>query len=295
MQNCTSLNYSLSMVVICMSKSPNIPISKMNYEQLRDTVQLLSDELALFKHKYEDSINNLDYNNMSAVLIKEKDTMKAQITVTADAIKTMVSDTDLQLELEKYSTIEQTAEEIELAVIRLDASTDNKLKEYSTITQMADKISMAVNAAFSNPEEVEYFDETVADEGIVYYEKSSELYWYYDGNAWEGSIKANFGSVFTQTTDGFVLDGKKAIFTGVIYLTDNGGNSKFAITHDESQDYGESVTIRGTSADSYPIIMGDYSNNVYIGTYADGHLVATQGWVEEYFAGGSGSGYAVFG
>lgn len=161
MQNCTSLNYSLSMVVICMSKSPNIPISKMNYEQLRDTVQLLSDELALFKRKYEDSINNLDYNNMSAVLIKEKDTMKAQITVTADAIKTMVSETDLNGALEKYSTIEQTAEAITSTVTAEYVNTligggyVTNAMMMSQIQQTSEQILLSVSTEYETKENAE--------------------------------------------------------------------------------------------------------------------------------------------
>lgn len=183
MQNCTSLNYSLSMVVICMSKSPNIPISKMNYEQLRDTVQLLSDELALFKRKYEDSINNLDYNNMSAVLIKEKDTMKAQITVTADAIKTMVSETDLNGALEKYSTIEQTAEAITSTVTAEYVNTligggyVTNAMMMSQIQQTSEQILLSVSTEYETKADLEeklkdYATITLTRDGISAYVQS---------------------------------------------------------------------------------------------------------------------------
>lgn len=194
MQNCTSLNYSLSMVVICMSKSPNIPISKMNYEQLRDTVQLLSDELALFKRKYEDSINNLDYNNMSAVLIKEKDTMKAQITVTADAIKTMVSETDLNGALEKYSTIEQTADAIK-TVVSKGANLDEAI-EIETLEDATD-----ITATYVIQEK--------AEDGTLL----SETYYYYNDltKQWEILSGDSLYTVFEQTAEGFNLKGNVVI------------------------------------------------------------------------------------
>lgn len=186
-----------------MSKSPNIPISKMNYEQLRDTVQLLSDELALFKRKYEDSINNLDYNNMSAVLIKEKDTMKAQITVTADAIKTMVSETDLDGILKNYSTITQTAEAIQ-TVVSKGANLDEAIK-ITSIDQATDKDAIYV---------IQSYDAV----GNV----TGEKYYYYNNltNTWELLSGDSIYTVFEQTADGFSLRGNTVI-DGSVVVTKN--------------------------------------------------------------------------
>ena len=91
-------------------------IEKMNFKELRREVQLLRDELAIFKRKYEDAIYNLDSDNFGKSFTVEQNNMKAQIKVTADAITTMVSDTDLATALEQYSKITQTAKAIQTVV-----------------------------------------------------------------------------------------------------------------------------------------------------------------------------------
>lgn len=128
----------------------DIPISKMNDKQLRNAVQLLYDELAIFKRKYEDAIHNLDSDNLGKSFTVEQNKMKAQIKITADAISSMVSETDLENELSNYSTITQTAAQIELAVISVGNATDEKLKSYSTISQTADAITNTVTAEYVN-------------------------------------------------------------------------------------------------------------------------------------------------
>ena len=70
-------------------------IDKMNFKQLRNEVQLLRDELAIMKRKYEDAIYNIDESNFSSKIIQERDNMKAEISVTADEIKTKLSKEDL--------------------------------------------------------------------------------------------------------------------------------------------------------------------------------------------------------
>ena len=48
-------------------------INKMDFKQLRNEVQLLRDELAMFKRVYEDAIYNIDIDNLSTRIVKEKD------------------------------------------------------------------------------------------------------------------------------------------------------------------------------------------------------------------------------
>lgn len=131
----------------------DMDINKMSFKQLKNEVQLLRDELAIFKRKYEDAIYNLDNDNFGKSIIVEKNNMKAQITVTAEKIQTKVSKTDLAGELEKYSTITQTAEKIELAVKAIENSTDKKLEKYSTITQTAEMIQTKVSEVESDVKE----------------------------------------------------------------------------------------------------------------------------------------------
>ena len=88
-------------------------IAKMNDKQLRTEVQLLRDELAIMKRKYEDILYNLDTDNFSSRFVKEQGDMKTAIEITAEGIKTKVSKDELQ------SEISQVADEISLSVSAL--------------------------------------------------------------------------------------------------------------------------------------------------------------------------------
>ena len=110
-------------------------ISTMNDRQLRNEVQLLRDELAIMKRKYEDIIYNLDTDNFSSRFVKEQGKMKTAIEVNAKGITTKVSDADFQ------SSKAQTAQKIEMEVKKLTAA-DSELS--SKITQEADKIRSEV-------------------------------------------------------------------------------------------------------------------------------------------------------
>ena len=254
----------------------DLNIARMDFKQLRSEVQQLRDELAVLKRRYEDAIYNLDSDNFSKSFTVEQNSLRAQVSVTAEAIKTMVSDTDLQSELEKYSTIEQTAEQIESAVVRAADSTDEKLKEYSTITQTAEAITETVtkeyiigmtddiyvtNALLSA--EISQSAEEIRLSVSQKYEtkdNAADTYGELRGSISDVSLTASGissrvenletfkTSVFTQTADGFTLDGDKTTFTGVIYLTDNSGSKRFSLFHDESQGY-EQVII-GSSGSS---------------------------------------------
>ena len=250
-------------------------INKMDFKSLRKEVQLIRDELAIMKRKYEDAIYNLDRDNFSKSFTIEQDNMKAQVKITADSIKTMVSNTDLENALTEYSTIEQTSKAITSTVTGEYVKTligeeyvSNAVFE-SNIQQTADSILSAVSSTYET------------QDGAA--EKYSEIQQTAIGITTRVSDLERFKtSVFTQTADGFTLDGEKTTFTGVIYLTDNAGNKKFAFTHDESQGY-DFVSFRGINGVSFPIVIGDsnYGNpNVYIGGIANSDRVATRGWVE---------------
>jgi len=178
-------------------------ISKMNYKELRNEVQLLRDELAIFKRKYEDAIYNLDSDNLGKSFTIEQGKMKAQIQVTADAIKTMVSKTDLLTSLEEYSTITQTAEAIQTVV-----SKGADLGSAITIDSLAEATDIA---------EI-YKIETVNDSGTVI----GETYYYYNTltNTWEVLSGENIYTMFTQTAEGFVLKGN-TIIDGTTTITRN--------------------------------------------------------------------------
>lgn len=116
-------------------------INSMKFKQLRNEVQLLRDELAIFKRKYEDIIYNLDDDNFSGQFLKEKDGMKTAIEVNAEGIKTKVSSGDF----ESYKT--QTADTITSEVKKL---TDADETLSSKITQTANSIESTVKSVVTD-------------------------------------------------------------------------------------------------------------------------------------------------
>ncbi|NLB80112.1 MAG: hypothetical protein GX800_00515, partial [Clostridiaceae bacterium] len=120
----------------------DIPIQGMDFRQLRNEVQLLRDELAITKRKYEDLLYNLDDDNFADYIKKEKENMKTEIKVSAEGIGILVSEV-YPNGVENESSIEVNAREISYKVSAIDV--DNKLVNYSTITQTATAITSAVN------------------------------------------------------------------------------------------------------------------------------------------------------
>ena len=210
-------------------------INKMDFKQLRNEVQLLRDELAIMKRKYEDIIYNLDTDNFSSRFVKEQGDMKTAIEITAEGIKTKVSQEDLDDSLLNYSTIDQTAEKIELAVVSVNDSTDEKLTHYSTIEMTDEQIEMRVGitetdmySLFSITDDaikgivpknisakfessvMPTFNNTTEKEKGMLCEYRGELYYYNDvTNTWKLYPHTDGGviSQFVQTGDGFELTG----------------------------------------------------------------------------------------
>lgn len=131
-----------------ISNTPEPDVADMDFKQLRNKVQSLIDEMARMKRYYEDSINNLDSSNFGKSFAIQQNNMKATIKMAADVIKTAVTEDDLAQELTKYSTISQTAQQIETAVVSINNATDNKLKNYSTVEQTAEQITATVTSEY---------------------------------------------------------------------------------------------------------------------------------------------------
>lgn len=173
-------------------------INKMDFKQLRNEVQLLRDELAVFKRKYEDIIYNLDDDNFSSTLLKEKDGMKTDIKVTAEGIKTKVSKEDMDKELLSYTTLEQTADAIKTQAY---ASADlSSATEISNINQATDKTKTY------------YIKDGNGDKTYYYYNEISKK--------WEEIIGGGIDTVFEQTPTGFKLKGNVKV-DGSCVLTDS--------------------------------------------------------------------------
>lgn len=238
----------------------DLDINKMSFKQLRNEVQLLRDELAIFKRKYEDAIYNLDSDNLGKSFTVEQNNMKAQIKITADAIKTMVSDTDLAAELEKYSTITQTASAIQTVVLK-GAALDEAIK--------IDSLEGAVDT-----EKIYVIQDVDADGKLL-----SEAYYYFNSltKQWELLSGDSIYTVFNQTAEGFSLKGnvmidgnavvtKNLTLSGIVtwdmenspvkaqYSADTdswhdvyaSGDMYMRMTFDGGKSWGEAVKVAGT-------------------------------------------------
>ncbi|MBQ8637147.1 MAG: hypothetical protein IJ423_05670 [Clostridia bacterium] len=161
----------------------DIPISKMNDKQLRNAVQLLYDELAIFKRKYNDAIYNLDSDNLGKSFTVTQNNMKAQLKIAADAIKAAVTEEDLALELKKYSTVEQTAEAITSTVTAEYVNTligggyVTNAMMMSQIQQSSEQILLSVSAEYETKADLEeklkdYATITLTRDGISAYVQS---------------------------------------------------------------------------------------------------------------------------
>ena len=174
----------------------------LEMKKLRNEVQLLRDELAIMKRKYEDIIYNLDTDNFSSRFVKEQDNMKTAIEVTAEGIKTKVSKEDLDGELEEYTTLEQTSRAISSrAYASADLSSAVKIEN---ISQAIDKSKT-------------YYISTTDGNGKV-----TKTYYYYNdiSKEWEEIVGGGIESVFEQTAAGFKLKGNVQV-DGSCILTDS--------------------------------------------------------------------------
>ena len=128
-------------------------VNQMDLKMLRNEVQSLRDELAIMQRKYEDILYNLDDDNFSSQLKKEKDGMKASIKVNADTITSEVAKVTeaTDTKLEQYSTKTQTEEAIKSTVSKeyVDKLLGDTYVTTSTFTQKANEISTTVTDKYN--------------------------------------------------------------------------------------------------------------------------------------------------
>ena len=244
-------------------------IENMDFKALRKEVAYLRDELALFIRKYNDTIMNLDSDNFGKSFSLKQKNMETQIKVTAEGLKTKVSESDLDNKLESYSTIEQTAITIQTTVTG-EFVTSLIGDEYVTNTEMTSQIEQTANSISASVTEVSGRVDDV-----------------------EGGLSdvEEVTSQFIQTPYGFVLDGETTTFTGVIHLTDASGNKESNV-ETKSIFFNNTANISTCENEG---IGGYDSINISAQTlYYNGFEVATQAWVTEN-GGGGGTVVAVFG
>ena len=215
----------------------------MDFKELRNEVQLLRDELAIMKRGYEDLLYNLDDENFSSKIIKEKDGMKTQIEINEKGISTLVSS------LDNYSTISQTNNKIAMVVSKsVSASFVSNVKPTRSNTTDEEKGMIC-----------EY-------DGEYYYYNNVSLSW--NKCPYQNEIK----SLFEQTSDGFNLVGDVSV-KGKILSIDETNYTQMSSTglnvfiYDETQEKWENKIGMGyfSGIHEYPYITlgaGTSSNSL---------------------------------
>ena len=170
----------------------DMDINKMDFKQLRSEVQLLRDELAVFKRKFNDVAYNIDTDNFGKAFTAEHNGMKAQLRVTAESIESVVSD------LVNYSKITQTADMIQSVV-----SKTVDLKNAVAITSL-DKATDTTKI---------YALQEKSGGKVV-----KETYYYYNDvvKRWEIVTGNTINTVFEQTSSGFKMRGNVVISGNLI-------------------------------------------------------------------------------
>ncbi len=199
----------------------------------------LEDIIAKMKRIYDDILENLDESNFSSEMIKEKDDMKASLTVAADKIESVVEKVDGNTA--NISKIEQTAEKIQSTVARYSGDTEElktqitqtaekiesvaedvsgSNERISEIEQTAEKIESTVTNRFGDVVVLDSEDDEKSDRSKVYFYNGTYYYYNALSEEWEETEDEFVKSTFTQTKDGFRLEGDVEI-NGNTYV---GGN-----------------------------------------------------------------------
>ena len=196
-------------------------ISNMNMKQLRNEVQALRDELAIFKRKYEDVIYNLDTDNFSGRFIKEQDNMKTSIEVTAKGIKSMVSKEEM--ESFKESTISQTAEQIKIEVSKVNTATDDKLKSYATTEWTTNAITSTVSETYITDK---IGDKYVSDDTFEQYKVNASSEIQATANGIYVTVMEEVSGEYETKNDAERVYGSLETSISDVYVTANGVRSK---------------------------------------------------------------------
>ena len=240
-------------------------IATMTDKQLRNEVQLLRDELAIMKRKYEDIIYNLDTENFSSRFVKEQGDMRTAIEITAKGIEAKVSKDEMGAFEE--SILSQTSSEIK-ATVKKEIDDGNYVTQ-SDLSLTADGIRATVWETYDSLQS----EFEITTDGI-----STRV----------GKVEnGQFGeyTLFTQSGDTFKFDGKYMLINSAIQIADNSGNHSFSIFHNEGQPYsdGERGTYIGAAGHNAtdPLFLGSETQKVYLYSIGEDNLIATRGWVRE--------------
>ena len=261
----------------------------MDVKQLRNEVQLLRDELAIFKRKYEDLLYNLDDDNFSSRFIKEKGDMKTAIEQTAEEISLQAESIDINSK--NIASLEITSKDIESEVFQ---ENDDGTKT-SRITQTANEITAIVQGDYTDGILNEYFvginispDSIKMINNQTYSEYIGDGLKFYDGEkqteGWAIEPNLNYGGTLNYYVNGgkcysfgSEISGNGYNTTDMVIKALNGARGRFVV--DVSGSGYEEVKFVGLN-----LISGEASSPAI---YANEKLLATQEWVLENGSGGT--------
>lgn len=215
-------------------------IEKMDFKELRTSVQELYDQYVKLKRTLDDALYNIDESNLATTFRKKLNNNESMLKITAESIESRVSYEDLENNLSQYSTIKQTADQIQMSVVQSQEYTDSATEElsstftitadristnvvklnkkvdgnytklYSSLTQTAEAIEIIVGK-----EMTEYFEKTTMPTADNTTDAQKEMLCVYGGQkyyfnkitqTWRG-YNGSVESAFKQTADGFELNG----------------------------------------------------------------------------------------
>lgn len=191
--------------------NPPKDISKMDFKELREEVQLLRDELARMKRGYEDAIYNLDYDNFSSRVMKDQKGMQTSIEQTAEKITLQAE--DIKELSTSMSELKITAGEISATVSENYEDLDGKIASNAAkISVTANSISSIVSKNISA-----YFNSDVAPNemsNVTGAQKAmlclygGKYYYFSDINEkWVEYPAGGLKTMFKQTGERFELTG----------------------------------------------------------------------------------------
>lgn len=234
-------------------------IKDMDFKELRNEVQMLRDELAIMQRKYEDILYNLDNENFSEQIIKEKNGMRTQIEINEEGIKTKVSNEDFN------SAMTQTANLISTKV--------SSSEMWSAIDQTAAEIAMGVSRVITTKFELDEKptanNTTIEQKGMLceatYREGGKTVtkffYWNNVSYEWIEAFSNVIQSQFKQTSDGFELTGDVSVKGKIVSIDEssyaqmsNTGFNLFVYNDDQNK-YENKIGIGYTPGNyNYPYI-----------------------------------------
>lgn len=190
--------------------------NKMTYDQLVREVTSLKGELARMKRTYEDLLYNLDDENFSDYIKREKERMKTEIKVTSEGV-TVLTQEVFPNGSENESSISINAREIASRVTASDLEAE--LMNYSTISQTANSINTKVGAIFSGTVTLSFVptsaNTTAAEKKKLVYctQSGNEGYYYWNDVTyqWVKTDSQSIYSAFEQTASGFKLTGDVSV------------------------------------------------------------------------------------